>query len=102
MTSLGCPGGGNADYCLACFYATLFQKKNAWPPLASGSSQGDAILVPVFLRGQLDAIGQTKIFFGVLCAESRVTLELDWSLSRVTVTVLQHGKNKTKNTVIEV
>lgn len=74
MTGLGCPGGGNADYCLAGSYATLFQKKSSRPRLASGSTQGDAILAPVFLRGQLDAVGQTRILFEVLCAESRVTL----------------------------
>lgn len=73
MTSLGCLGGGNADYCLTGSYATLFQKKSS-PRLASGSTQGDAILAPVFLRGQLDAVGQTRILFEVLSAESRVTL----------------------------
>lgn len=107
MTGLGCPGGGNADYCLAGSYATLFQKKSSRPRLASGSTQGYAILAPIFLRGQLDAVGQTRIPFGVLCAESRVTLSgtgfvLQQSNSHSPGTRKKKHKTKQKNMVIEV
>lgn len=71
MTSLNCPGGGNTDCWLLCY--SLAEEKHL-ASLGLWQQTGDAILASVFLRGQRDTIGQTRILFGVLCAESRVTL----------------------------